>query len=156
MDLKMLKNVLYIAGVSLLLTACTQPTFYEKVNKFENKTWKQNEVADYQIDVQDTSVSYQFVLTLRTTTDYQYNNLWVFWTTTTPDGEVSREPFQFQITDEAGNWTGKKSGSIVENQLTFNARKLPLKGIYKFRLEQAVTESNVDEVLDLGLSIEQK
>lgn len=141
---------------SALFTSCTQPTFYEKVNKFENKTWKQNDIAEFDVNIDDTTAVYQFVLTLRTTTDYQYNNMWVFWTTTTPDGTVTREPFQFKITDNSGNWIGKKSGSIVENQLTFSERKLPMKGKYKFRLEQAVTENVVDEVLDLGLSIEKK
>lgn len=152
----MVRNCFIVLLIMLALQSCSKPSFYEKIHKFDDRIWKESEVAEYNVDIKDTMATYQFVLTLRTTTDYQYNNLWVFWTTTTPDGEVSREPFQIVIADEAGNWMGKKSGSIVENQLTFNVRKMPKPGKYKFRIEQAVTADIVDEVLDLGLVIEKK
>ena len=152
----MVKRYLSILVMMVALYSCTKPSFYERIHKFEDRVWNTDEVADYVVEVTDTTASYQFVLTLRTTTDYQYNNMWVFWTSTTPDGEVTREPFQIKIADEAGNWLGKKSGSIVENQLTFKERKMPKPGKYKFRLEQAVTADVVDEVLDLGLVVEKR
>ena len=152
----MAKKGFLLSLLVLALTACSKPSFFERIHKFDNRTWKLEDVAEYTVDFDDTTSVYQFVLTLRTTTDYQYNNLWVFWTTTTPDGEVTREPFQFQMADEAGNWLGKKSGSIVENQLTFKERAIPKPGKYIFKLEQAVPADLIDEVVDLGLVIEKK
>ncbi len=115
-----------------------------------------DEIATFDVDFSDTSAIYQFNLTIRTTTDYQYNNLWFFWTSITPDGVEVREPFMIRITDEVGNWLGKKSGSMVENQLTFQPRKIAVPGNYKFKLEQAVTTDVIDEVVDIGLVIQKK
>jgi hypothetical protein len=57
------------------------------------------------------------------------------------------------MADPNGNWIGKKSGTIVEHQLIFKRRKVPFKGKYKFKLEQAITEKSIDEVLDISLEV---
>ena len=48
----------------------------------------------------------------------------------------------------------KKTGTVVEFPLYFKRRKLPEKGTYTFVLEQAITASTIDEVLDIGFKIE--
>jgi hypothetical protein len=44
---------------------------------------------------------------------------------------------------------------VVETNLNFNRRKLPKKGNYYFTLEQGVTMNKLDEVLDVGLRVEE-
>jgi hypothetical protein len=73
--------------------------------------------------------------------------------TKTPNGEKAREPFEIKITNPDGSWIGKKTGTIVENSLNFKRRKLPLKGKYTFILEQGITDSKINQVLDIGLVV---
>ena len=47
------------------------------------------------------------------------------------------------------------TGTIVENSIYFRKRKLPKPGKYVFQLEQGITNSLVDEVLDVGLLVEE-
>lgn len=138
----------------MLLASCGETPHYQKVYSFKNKTWDLEVKPKYIVDIQDPDKEYDFELTLRTTTDYKYSNLWIFMKTTTPGGEVAREPFEIRITNEDGTWIGNKSGTIVETPITFKSRKLPEKGKYTFVIEQAITEKEVAEVLDLQFTVD--
>jgi gliding motility-associated lipoprotein GldH len=142
-----------LVALVLTLTSCSEQPYYEKVYSFDNNEWKQDQKAVFNVDIDDTTATYRFVLTLRTTTDYANSNIWLFWNSQTPNNEKVKEPFEILITNPDGSWAGKSSGTIVENQLTFADRKIAVPGNYKFTIEQAVTAEKVDEVLDLGLSV---
>ncbi len=141
-----------LLSLAFLISCESAPTF-EKSYVFENKEWKQDVKPSFTVDIKDASKDYDFVLTLRTTTEYKYSNLWVYMNTKTPNGEKAREPFEIKITNPDGSWIGKKTGTIVENSLNFKRRKLPLKGKYTFILEQGITDSKIDQVLDIGLVV---
>ncbi|HLU86883.1 MAG TPA: gliding motility lipoprotein GldH [Taishania sp.] len=150
--MKRLLSFLFLI-VGLVLASCSEKPYYEKVYDFKGNVWKQDQKSVFHVDIDDTSSVYRFVLTMRTTTDYSYNNAWLFWTTETPLKEKVREPFELKIADPDGSWIGKNSGTIVENQLTFAGRKIAIPGKYKFTIEQAVTLEQLDNVLDIGLTV---
>lgn len=151
-----LKVSVYLVGISLLLISCGKAPFYTKTFSFDGNEWEQRVKPKFEVTIEDTSAYYEFILTLRTTTDYHYNNLWIYWNTDTPDKNTpkAREPFEIKIQAPNGDWYGKESGTIVENQLVFNRRKFPYPGKYTFMMEQGITESEIDEVLDISLTIE--
>lgn len=153
--MKIRVSILFIAAL-LFLSSCGEQPLYEKVYSFKDRTWNLNNKPEYTVDITDTTSVYDITLTLRTTTDYKYNNLWIFLTTKIPNGETERKPFQIRIANEDGSWIGRKTGTIVETDLNFRSRKLPLKGTYTFTVEQGITQSEIDEVLDLGLKIEKQ
>jgi gliding motility-associated lipoprotein GldH len=148
------KIIAFVVGV-FLFTACSNLPTYEKAYTFKDKVWKQNVKPVFVVDIQDTSKAYNFTLTLRTTTDYKYSNLWVYLNTKTPKKQTGREAFEIKTTYPDGTWIGTKTGTIVEHTLNFNKRKLPEKGNYVFILEQGITQSIVDEVLDISLIVEE-
>jgi len=143
-----------LLSLAFLISCESAPTF-EKSYIFENKEWKQDVKPSFTVDIKDASKDYDFVLTLRTTTEYKYSNLWMYWNTKTPDGQKAREPFEVKIANPDGSWIGKKTGTIVENALYFKRRKMPLKGKYIFTLEQGITNSSIDEILDVSLLVQE-
>lgn len=150
--MKMKKFILFSVLIVSLIS-CSEAPYYEKVYSFDNNEWKQDQKSVFRVHIDDTSSVYRFVLTLRTTTEYKYSNAWLFWKSKTPMQEEVREPFEMKITHPDGSWIGKSSGTVVENQLTFAERKIAVSGEYVFTIEQAVTESVLDNVLDIGLSV---
>lgn len=150
-----IRNSILIILLSVLLFSCGEQPFYEKVVAFDNREWKLDVKPTFEFDVKDISKSYDFTLALRTSTDYQYSNVWIFMKTITPDGTIAREPFEILITNDDGSWVGEKSGSVVTTPLYFRSRKLPKKGKYTFIIEQGITESKVDQVLDLTFTVEE-
>lgn len=151
--MKMRNSIVLLLGL-IVFTACGEQPYYEKVYSFEGKSWKQDVKPTYEVNITDIQQEYDFTLFLRTTTDYPYNNLWIFLKTETPDGTVERKPFEILIANPDGSWIGNKTGTVVETLLSFTSRKLPMKGMYKFTVEQGITESNVNQVLDLGFRVE--
>ena len=148
-----MRKYIAICLLAVALSSCSEQPFYEKVYSFDGNEWNQRVKPSFTLNVKDIDIAYNFVITLRTTTDYKFNNLWIYMNTTTPDGTKAREPFEIKITNPDGSWTGIKTGTIVEHPLQFNKRKLPKKGNYTFTLEQGITDSKIDEVLDIGLRV---
>lgn len=138
-----------IAGLS----SCDDKPYYDKTYAFEGKVWNQRNMPKFVVPIKNTNQLYDFILTIRTTTDYKFSNIWVFLNTTTPKGIKAREPFQIRMANDDGTWIGSKTGTIVENKLLFKRRKFPDKGYFKFVVEHGITEKNIHEVLDIGLRV---
>tara|TARA_B110000285_G_scaffold70069_1_gene80684 strand:- start:17045 stop:17515 length:471 start_codon:yes stop_codon:yes gene_type:complete len=149
-----MQNKFIIVVLFFLLVSCGKRPYYEKVYSFENRVWKDDVKLSFPVEIENITTEYNFTLSLRVSTDYKYNNMWVFLKTISPDGTEAREPFEIKITNTDGAWAGNKIGSIVETPLVFNKRKLPLAGKYTFILEQGISLSMIDNVLDLGFKVE--
>lgn len=148
-------DLITFCAAILLISGCEEAPTYEKTYAFENHEWQQKVKPSFTVDIKDVEKEYDFILTLRTTTEYKYSNLWIYMNTTTPDGQKAREPFEIKITNPDGSWVGKKTGTVVEHSLYFKRRKMPSEGKYVFVLEQGITNSKVDEVLDIGLMVQE-
>lgn len=150
-----MRTSLLIFLAFFILASCGEQPYFEKEYSFENRKWDQDLKPKFEVKIDDVSKPFNITLFLRTTTDYPYNNLWVYLKTTIPDGTTKREPFEIRISNPDGSWVGTKTGTVVETALYFKERILPQKGTYTFEIEQAITKSTVDEVLDIGLSVGQ-
>ena len=137
----------------MLLASCTETPFYDKAYAFKDRTWNQKVKPKFEFEITDTSQFYDLVISVRTTTDYMYNNMWLFLETKTPSGLSAREPFQIRIADPKGEWLGTKTGTTIQNELIFAKRKFPEAGKYIWNLEQGITENNLTEILDIGIQI---
>jgi gliding motility-associated lipoprotein GldH len=149
------KQLFLVFTLSLLIISCSDNVFYTKSYSFDDKTWNQSVKPLFKVTIKDTTKKYNFILTLRTTTDYEFSNCWIYLNSITPSKIKAREPFEIKTTNADGSWIGKKTGTIVEHTLFFKQRKFPQKGIYYFSVEQAVIQKNLNEVLDIGLRIEE-
>ncbi len=64
------------------------------------------EPAKYSCTVDDTVMTYDIGLSLRTTTDYPYRNIYLFMVTTFPSGTSVTDTIHAMVTDEKGRWLG--------------------------------------------------
>ena len=147
-----MRSLLFVVLVTFLFS-CDDASFYTKSYSFNNNTWQRSVKPKFIVEIKDTKHLYDFIVTLRTSTSYKYNNLWIFLNTTPPNGLSVREPFEIKTCYPDGSWIGKKTGSIVEHTLIFKRRKVPSRGKYKFILEQGITEKLIDEVVDISFEV---
>jgi gliding motility-associated lipoprotein GldH len=147
-----MRSLLFVVLVSFLFS-CDDASFYTKSYSFNNNIWERSVKPKFIVEIKDTKQLYDFIVTLRTSTSYKYNNLWIFLNTTPPNGLSVREPFEIKTCYPDGSWIGKKTGSIVEHTLIFKRRKVPSRGKYKFILEQGITEKLIDEVVDISFEV---
>lgn len=142
----------------LLITAlsgCGESPLYTDTVAFPNNTWTMENKPKFMVTIPDTAKFYSVDVTVRTTTDYPYNNMWFFLHAKTPNGETGREPVEVKIGNPDGSWVGEKSGTIVTTSVHFNHRKFPQKGVYYFTLEQGITEKAIPEVVDITYTVKQ-
>lgn len=150
--MKGLKNS-WIVILLVFLYSCGEAPLYNKSYSFRNNSWEQHVKPVFKVHIPDTSSFYTIQITLRTTTDYAYNNLWFFIHSKTPMGQVGREPIEIKIANPDGSWIGETSGTIVENTVYFRHRKFPQKGDYIFTFEQGITEQSAKNVMDISYAV---
>jgi len=146
-----------IIGISVLVTlaisSCGSDALFNQSIDIPNRTWKEKDVKTFKVDISDTAKVYDFVLTIRTTTDYQFANLWLYLTIDGPMGKSKRFPIEIITADPTGRWTGDKSGSLVSFSKLFMHDRFTKKGKYSLQFEQATTQKTLSEVVDITLDV---
>lgn len=137
----------------LILSACSDGVHYDKSYSFEDRQWDLSYKPRFEVNIDDANQAYDFQISIRTTSEYPYKNMWIFLNTETPDGEKVREPYELKLMDDHGNWLGKNSGSLIETSLLFRNRVFPAKGKYIYTVEQGITESVIKEVSDINFRV---
>lgn len=138
----------------LFMTSCGDQAYYDKAYSFENNNWSETDTAHFEVDVDDTVQPFNFVLTLRTTTQYQYSNIWVYVISEAPDSTKSKVAQRIPLARPDGSWIGRVSGTIVESKLRFDSKTFPMKGKYTFDIVNATQQESIEEVLDISLRVE--
>lgn len=147
--LSLLSLILMIA-----LTSCGDKAIYDQTYSFDDKSWDKGDTAVFKVDIQDTLQIYDFMLTLRTTKNYLYSNLWIYVEVDAPDGTTSKVAEKLPLANPDGSWIGRVSGTLIENKIRFDSKHFPLKGEYVFKITNATQDESISEILDVGLRIE--
>lgn len=153
---KVVKRLSFIAVLGLfgLLQSCGEQPYFDEVYSFDDKSWDKKDTAVYVVDVQDTVMTHDFILSLRTSTDYLYSDLWIYIMVTAPDGSTSKVAQKIPMARPDGSWIGNVSGTLVESRLRFDSKPFPIKGEYVFKLLNATQEKSIPNIMDIGLRIE--
>lgn len=147
-------SFIIILGFLFVLQSCGEQPYFDEVYSFDDKSWDKKDTAVYVVDVQDTVMTHDFILSLRTSTDYLYSDLWIYIMVTAPDGSTSKVAQKIPMARPDGSWIGNVSGTLVESRLRFDSKPFPLKGEYVFKLMNATQEKSIPHVMDIGLRIE--
>lgn len=140
--------------VIVLLTSCGRNTLYSDVVKMDNAKWSMYDPAGFACNVRDTTGSYNVSLSVRTSTDYPYRNLYLFVVTTFPSGTSLTDTVQGILTDEKGEWLGKGAGDIREVVIPFKSNVFfPEAGEYHFRVIHGMRDTVLTGVYDIGMKI---
>jgi gliding motility-associated lipoprotein GldH len=109
----------------------------------------------YNFTITDSLQFYNFFIDVRNTTDYPYQNLYLFFTTSFPDGTTFTDTLNCMLCDAYGRWTGKGSGRIKENRFIFKPKvRFQQKGDYLFSVQQAMREIDLIGITDLGITLQ--
>jgi gliding motility-associated lipoprotein GldH len=143
-----------VLGLFTFLQSCGEQPYFDQVHNFDDKSWGKKDTAVFIVDVQDSLTNHDFIISLRTTTDYMYSNLWIYVWVTAPDGSTSKVAQKIPMARPDGSWVGRVSGSLVESRLRFDSKPFPIKGEYVFKMVNATQEKSITDVMDIGLRIE--
>jgi gliding motility-associated lipoprotein GldH len=151
-----MKSKLSIVFALVLLSfSCDKQRVYEQFVTIEGKSWDNSDVIKFNVNIEDTVTLQNVYLAIRNTGQYEYSNLYVFVTAVSPNGVQSRDTTEITLADPRGKWLGKGSASVYTLYYPFREHiRFPLRGIYQFRIEQAMWIKDLKHISDVGLRIE--
>ncbi len=148
-------KLLFIGLIGLQMTACDANRVFEENQAVENNSWKSEDIKTFSFDVTDTISPLNIYINLRTTTDYQYSNIYLFMYSVYPNGTSNKDTLEFLLAKPDGQWLGDNSGTVVEFKgLIASGGRFSTAGTYKFQLQHAMRETELAEIIDVGMRVE--
>jgi gliding motility-associated lipoprotein GldH len=148
-------SVVLVLTFLLLLLSCNSNVVYTNSQVMADETWKLMDIPTFKVPINDTLNSNNVIFTIRNGSSFPFRNIYLFVTTTSPDGKTITDTLQYNIADEKGKWNGKGFGDVHELILPYKSNVyFPVKGIYEFRIQHGMRIENLKGVYDFGLRIE--
>jgi gliding motility-associated lipoprotein GldH len=152
-------KIILLSGLFLIFvtgfSSCDPKRVFEKNITVATSGWKSTQPIEMDVDIQDTVSLTNFYINVRHTTGYKYSNIYFFVDTFFPEGSKTRDTLQVILADDAGKWFGKGLGNVKSAQVLIKSGvTFPVKGIYKFRIEQGMRDFELKGIEDVGIRIE--
>jgi gliding motility-associated lipoprotein GldH len=139
----------------ILMASCGRNVVFTDSEAMTGKTWKIADMPVFKIPVKDTINSNNIYFIVRTGSSYPYRNIYIFVTTTAPDGKSITDTLRYDLADEKGNWYGKGFGDIHELKLPYKSNVFfPVSGTYQINIQHAMRIEDLKGVYDFGLRVE--
>lgn len=139
-----------------LISCAEEGLLFEESQSIKDASWNKENKISFDFAIKDTLKHYDFYCNLRTTSSYEWANLYLFVNMESPNDMIYTDTVELPIADKAGKWYGKNSGSIVENSILFFKNvNFDLSGKYTITFTQAMRTDNLNEVTDVGLKIKE-
>jgi len=146
--------VLVIFSLFIGLTSCDKGVIYEDNQSFEDNTWKYEDVKTFSFTMKDSMTPCKIYLNMRTTLDYEFSNIYMNLYSDYPNGTLDTSALEFFLAEPNGKWLGNVSGTVIENKAMIMKGYLTDPGVYTFKLEQAMFDNDLGELLDIGIRVE--
>lgn len=137
--------------------SCDRNRFYDRSVSIPGNGWHKDSTALFNVDVKDTVGLYRVLINLRNNNDYLYNNFYLFLNSTLPNGDLARDTIELILADRTGKWLGRGFGRIKDNQVEVRyGLRFPQKGNYTFEIEQAMRDTILAGIVNVGIRIEKR
>ncbi len=150
---KKIKQLIFVLLMALSFTACDSDVIYSEYQPIKNSVWSYNDPKTFTFEMEEDTIPVKIFINLRTTTDYPYSNIFMYLSSDFPNGYKDKDTLEFFLAKPNGEWLGEVSGTVIENSALITKGYLTTKGKYTFKLEQAMYNDSLPEVLDVGITV---
>ena len=113
-----MKGVAVIIGF-FVFVSCANKQTQEKYHIFHEERWNTDSIVAINFSEIDTNSSYNMVLKVRHSIDYEYQNLFLF-----VDFQDKIDTVEIMLSEKSGRWIGRGFGDIKELQILFKDQVL--------------------------------
>ena len=149
----MKKLSFFILGL-VFITACKEDIIYSSEIKIIDESWSNGQKLNYIWDIQDTSLQYDILLTLKHGDDLKYHNLYTKIISVYPDSTKFENILSLELFSPNGRPLGECSGSrcntpiLLQEKVSFNKT-----GKYKIEIQQNSRDSVIQNISAIALEI---
>ena len=113
------------------------------------------DTKSFDVKITDTTALNDIFFTIRTGSDYPFRNIFLFVSTSAPDGKNLTDTLEYYLADDKGVWYGKGFGDIRELKLPYKSNiYFPMKGEYKFNVQHGMRTEDLKGIYNICLRIE--
>lgn len=155
MTIKRIKAFASLLMILALMSSCDSNRLYDENFGVDVEGWKKDDIKTFEIDISDTISPLDLYINFRITSDYQYSNIYLFLHSEYPDGYTDKDTIEYILAAPNGEWYGESSGTVVENKMLISrGGRFATAGKYIFKIEHAMREEILPEVLDVGFTVD--
>jgi len=142
--------LLFILLFSFLFVCCDSNSVFDKYKSVPNK-WHKDSIVSFKVIPPDSINTYNLFVTLRTTNDYKFNNLFLIVGMNFPNGKVIKDTLEYKMAKPNGELLGTGFSDVKENKLWYKEQVVfEESGEYTVNIQQSMRESGkVNGVIDL-------
>lgn len=140
--------------LAVITLSCDRNTLFSDNYRIDDRQWSMYDPARYTCSIGDTVSTFNIDLTVRTSTDYPYRNMYLFIVTSFPSGTTVTDTLQAMVTDGKGRWLGKGAGDLRELTIPYKTNVFfPEEGEYHFSVIHGMRDTLLKGVYDMGIRI---
>ena len=150
-------RTLVLIGTIVMFISCNNNVVFENYKIFENQTWNTDSSVIFSYSISDTTSKNQIIIKVRHTTNYEFQNLFLFAKTEKID------TVELMLANKEGKWLGEGIGDVREVEFVYRKDKVfAEKGNFTFEIEQAIRYGKLEKIQNLnnikaiGLSIQKQ
>lgn len=141
--------------LSLLLLVCCNTNTESSYSVFEEDSWHADSIITLNHSVVDTITKQNLYLKIRHTTDFEYQNIFLF-----VDFQEKRDTIEVTLSEKNGKWLGSGFGDIKEveycfaKEIIFNSKKtsnVTVEQAMRYGDQPVIT--NLKGIIALGINI---
>lgn len=141
--------------LSTLFFSCNKNVVFSEYKKLPEEGWRISNKLSYDVTIDDNSKYHNVFLTVRHADAYPYSNLYLFLTTTYPDGKISTDTLECILANKKGEWQGDGAGDLWDNKIPLKKNlRFPQNGKYTFTFEHGMRSDPLPMILDFGMIVE--
>lgn len=139
---------------TLLLSSCSNNVVFSNYQNFEENNWYAKNKVSFDVEMTDLNSLHDISVMVRHADAYPYSNLYLFLTTTYPDGKVMQDTLECILANNKGEWMGNGAGDIFDITIPLKqSTRFPLAGKYNFTFEQAMRTDPLPLIMDFGFEV---
>jgi len=151
-----MRNRLLLAiFVSLTFAACKNNDVFFQYKAVNAKGWNKDSLYTFDIQITDTTSTYNVYVNVRNRGEYPYQNLWLFLDKISPDKVQMKDSIECYLADQRGKWLGSGIGSVMEMPILYQENvRFNKSGMYRYKIIHGMRDTTLAGINDIGMRIE--
>ncbi|MDD3738549.1 MAG: gliding motility lipoprotein GldH [Lentimicrobiaceae bacterium] len=155
MNIRQVIFSIFIVSFSIIFaSSCNNKYSYEHSIKIHDAKWTSADTLFFQFETTDSLALYEIEFNIRNTTDYQFQNLFMFVTAFYPAYTYSHDTVEVFLSKKDGEWLGKGIGFYKNLDVLFtkNAR-FRNNGTHVIAINHGMRNDTIVGIAEIGIKI---
>ncbi len=150
-----MRNIKYIVYLFLVLfVSCHSRSIYTGSEDVPSCGWSADSVLSLNISIEEVQSSTDWIIFVRHTVDYSYQNFWLFLDLQAPDGTMLSDTIECYLADQRGRWLGNGWGALREMPILWRQETDSLlSGEYTLQVRHGMRTDVLHDISAIGVEI---